>query len=316
MDSLTTILIFAVLLVVSILTITIIQKKEKEKAEIRQKISQYKYRAKQAMDILANFALIPIGLEARKVLMQYALTNLKAAEQLNPQDGINNRNIELVKTEIQTPHFPVDSESLVIPTDLEELQKKVSQFSTLSKYITQISTSPAVNQELGKIASHNIITRIFELKICAHFQQGKELLEQRNYVKAQNQFISARDLLQQLPQKNEKLTQIETELLEVMGNKNSEKSTEINESKNIRTSDNHQSQDERNESVISDPNSAESSSDESNNDESNNEISNRDYSKNNNTDKNSLNDNVPNNDEVNKSQALDSNDVFGPKKKW
>jgi hypothetical protein len=216
MGSFSIIIIIAIVLVVCVVAITIIQKKEQEKALLRQKISQYRYRANQASNILSNFSQLPIGAEARQILMLQCLGNLNAIRKLAPHDVSAVKSIETLKESIKSPQSPADTQRLKIPSDMALLTKQISQLSTLAKFILkQHKTNKAISS-LAPVAVNKIMALISESKICAYIQQGKDSLSKHQYVPAQKSFIMAQQMMLKIPNKNERIKQLEIELQELI----------------------------------------------------------------------------------------------------
>jgi|GEM_PF-3133621 len=216
MSSYATIFGIIAVLIVCVVVIAFIQKKEQEKAALRQKIAQYRYRANQALTILSNIASLPVGTEARQILMQYALGHYLGIQKLAPSDQVNNRNIESLKTQVESPQSPADNQKLVIPNDIQQLKQQINNLSNLAKFIMRLSKSPAVTQSLVPIAVQKIMTLISESKICAYIQNGKESLSKHEYVPAQRNFTTAQQMLAKVANKNSRLQQLESELRELI----------------------------------------------------------------------------------------------------
>ena len=216
MSSIFVITIILIILVVCVVAITIIQKREQAKALLRQKISQHRYRANQASNILSNFSFLPIGPEARKIIMQYCLANLMAILKLSPGDNNAKNNIESLKLSIQNPQVVADGQRLKIPSDMILLNKQISQLSTLAKFILKLNKSNMAQTDLAPIAVNKIMTLISESKICAYIQQGKDSLSKHEYVPAQRSFIMAQQMMLKIQNKNERIKQLEIELQELI----------------------------------------------------------------------------------------------------
>ncbi len=216
MGSFSIIVVIVVILVVSVTAISIIQKREHEKALLRQKISQYRFRANQASNILSNFSQLPIGAEARQILMQYCLANLNAVKKLSPNDISAIKSIETLKENIQSPQSPADTQRLKIPSDMALLTKQISQLSTLAKFILKQHKTNRAASNLAPVAVNKIMALISESKICAYIQQGKDSLSKHQYVPAQKSFIMAQQMMLKIPNKNERIKQLEIELQELV----------------------------------------------------------------------------------------------------
>ena len=216
MSTFTTLVIILGVLVACVTIITFIQKREQEKAAIRQKIAQYRYRANQATTILSNLVQLPIGQESRKVLLQYALGNLVAISRLSPNDPVNSKNIQSIKLQAENPKSPADKQKLVIPHDPMLLKQQIAHLTNLAKFIMKLGKSPAVTSALVPVAVQKIMALISESKICAYIQQGKDSLSKHDYVPAQRNFTMAQQMLAKVPNKNNRLQQLEIELQELI----------------------------------------------------------------------------------------------------
>jgi len=216
MSSFGTIFIILIILVACVAALTIIQKREQQKAALRQKIAQYKYRANQASNILGNFTQQPIGKEARLVLLKYSMANLSAIKKLNPGEPNIDKSIEVLNKSIQNPKNPADTQKLTIPSDLTLLTKQVNQLSTLAKFILKINKMNLVPAQTAGVAVKRIMGLISESKICAYIQQGKESLSKHDYVPAQRSFLMAQQMMAKIPDKNQRLVALESELQELI----------------------------------------------------------------------------------------------------
>ncbi|MET1255338.1 hypothetical protein [Aliikangiella maris] len=212
----TIILSITIILIGCVAVITFIQKREEQKAALRQRISQYRYRANQASTILSNISHLPVGPETRKILIQYTLANLKAIQHLVPDDSTNNRNIDILKENLNQPASPVDSQSLNIPSDLEQLKVQINQLSKLAKYILKVRKTSGGLSGLVPQAINRIMGLISESKICAYIQQGKDSLAKHEYVQAQREFSTAQVMMAKVTNKNERLKKLEKDLLELI----------------------------------------------------------------------------------------------------
>lgn len=216
MSTFTTIVIFIVILFACVSVLAIIQRREQEKQVLRQKIAQYRYRSNQAMGILTKQASMPIGPEARKIILQYAIGNLLAIKKLAPQDANNEKNIETLKQQANNPESPADKQKLVIPNDPNLLKAQINTLSNLAKFLLKLNNNPAVNATLIPVAVKRIMALISESKICAYIQQGQECLSKHEYVPAQRNFTMAQQMLAKVPEKNARLQQLHLDLQELI----------------------------------------------------------------------------------------------------
>jgi len=216
MNSFVIIIVIIVILFISVSAIAVIQKREHEKALKRQRIAQYRYRTNQAETILTNTSQLPVGPEARKIILQYGLANLLAIRQISPDDSTNNKNIQSFQSRLENPNAAVDKQKLVIPHDVSLLKKQINGLSNLAKYIVKLNKSKAVSSELVPVAANKIMALIAESKICAYVQQGKSSLENHEYVAAQQSFTMAQTMLTKIKNKNGRLNQLAVELQELI----------------------------------------------------------------------------------------------------
>lgn len=212
MDSLGTIIIIAFFLIASVAGIAVIQKREQEKAKIRQQVAKFRYRANEAGSILENFSAIPIGQEARALLLQYIFLNLKQACKLTPNDHLLNSNLENIKKQLENTESNIDKQRLNIPKDHQQLNVLISNLSKLGKYLLKFKTMKAMAVSKVPLAINKIMLLISEAKICAYIQQGQKALAEHNYVSAQRNFQVAQQMLNKFTNKNSRLTSLESEL--------------------------------------------------------------------------------------------------------
>lgn len=216
MNSIAIIIISVIVLIICVVAISIVQKREQEKALLQQKIGQYRYRANNAANVLSNFSQLPIGIEARQIIMQYCLANMKAIAKLSPTDLAVKEKIESLTKSIQSASSPADQQKLAIPSDLNLLTQQVNRLSNLAKFILKLNKSNLVQTNLVPIAVNKIMALISESKVCAYIQQGKEHLSKHEYVPAQRSFIMAQQMMLKIANKNERIKQLEVELQELI----------------------------------------------------------------------------------------------------
>lgn len=212
MDSLSTIFIIASVLVIAVMGMTYVQRKEEAKAKIRQQITQYRYRANEAVQILDNFSKVPIGLESRTLLLQYAQLNLVAALKLSPSETTISNNLASVKLELKKPSSAIDSQMLQIPDDINQLTLLLKNLSKLGKYLQKFQSITSMNTNSIPIAVNKLNSLIAESKITAFAKQAKKALANGDYVNAQRNLQTAKNMLKQIPQKNSRLIKLAEEL--------------------------------------------------------------------------------------------------------
>ncbi len=215
MESLSIIITIVVIIFVSVAGITFAQKKEQARAALVQQIAKYKYRANEAGRILENFAHIPIGMESRKLLLQYAQLNLQQASKLKPSDQSIKKNLSSIQAQLEAPSSPVDNQRLTIPSDTEQLNLILSKLSTLGKYLLKFQSINALGSANIALAVNRLNLLTVEIKITAYSQQAKKALANKDYVNAQRNFQIARNMLSSVAQKNNRLTKLEQEIIEL-----------------------------------------------------------------------------------------------------
>lgn len=204
------------MLIASVAGIAMIQRREQAKAKLRQQIAKYRYRANETANILENFSNIPIGEEARRLLLQYIQLNLSAANNLAPNDQIISRNLVSINQKLENPQSNVDKQRLTIPTDFQQLNILIKHLSRLGKYMMRFKKIKAMNTTLVIPAVNKIMLLISEAKICAYIQQAKRALLEHNYVNAQRDFQIAQQMLDRFNNKNSRLQALELELKDLV----------------------------------------------------------------------------------------------------
>jgi len=215
MASFSTLLTIAVVLIVCVVGMTIVQQREQAKAKLRQQIAKYRYRANEAANILENFSQVPIGLEARQLLLQYVQLNLSVARKLAPSDAIIAKNLHSVNIQLKSPASNIDKQRLKIPQDLQQLNVLIQHLSKLGKYLMMFKNIKSMNTKIVNPAVTKITLIISEAKICAYIQQAKTALQEHNYVSAQRGFQVAQQMLDRFSNKNSRLVALESELKEL-----------------------------------------------------------------------------------------------------
>jgi len=222
MDPFYIIIIIAIVLFVAVAGIGVVQKKEQAKAALRQQIAKYRYRANETANILDNFSSVPIGEEARTLLIFYIKLNLTAARKLAPSDPVLAKNLENINHQLQTPQSDVDKQRLNIPKDSQQLNILIKQLSKLGQYLLKFKAIKAMPAAKVPLAINRIMILISEAKICAYIQQGKKSLTEHNYVNAQRNFQTAQQMLDKFTNKDSRLITLESELKELANLKPSE----------------------------------------------------------------------------------------------
>lgn len=216
MESFSTILIIFVVLIASVAGIAVIQRREQAKAKLRQQMAKYRYRANETANILENFAAIPIGEEARRLLLQYIQLNLSAANTLDPNDPLIARNLLSINQKLENPQSNIDKQRLKIPSDFQQLSILIKHLSRLGKYMMRFKNIKAMNTTLVMPAVNKIMLLISEAKICAYIQQAKRSLQEHKYVNAQRDFQIAQQMLDRFNNKNSRLQSLEIELRDLV----------------------------------------------------------------------------------------------------
>ena len=216
MGTLSTIIIISVIIFACVVGVTIIQRREQEKARIRQEVAKYRYRANETANILSNFSTTPIGAESRTLMLKYIQLNLAQAIKLAPGDSALKNNLASVTQQIANVSSKVDSQRLVIPRDPAQLNQLIQQLLKLGKYLLRFKAIKSLDSNLISVAVKKISLLTSEAKICAHIQQGQNSLASHNYVKAQSNFQTAQQMLDRFDSKNSRLLALETELKELI----------------------------------------------------------------------------------------------------
>ncbi|MGX5174474.1 hypothetical protein ACUR5C_10690 [Aliikangiella sp. IMCC44653] len=211
-----TIISIVVLLVASVLAITFVQRREQQRALMRQKVAQHRYRANQAMQILHNINDFPVGPETRQLLLKYALANFNAIDSLSSSEINNFKNIQHAEQLLKNTQLPVDNQRLNIPADLDILKKQISSLSSLAKFLLKLNKRSDVDSNLVNASVRRILGLISESKISAHIQQGRRFQAKQELVQAQESYQSALKMLKSITNKNERLQSLKKDLLELI----------------------------------------------------------------------------------------------------
>jgi hypothetical protein len=216
MTQIGTIIIIIAVLFVCVVAITVMQKREQERARIRRQIARCKYRANEAGDILHNFSKLPIGHETRLILMQYMKANYLMAQALAPDDAVINNNLATIEVALTNPPSSVDSQPLHISQDMAQTTALVAKLNKLAKYILKIRNLKGIDPALISPSINRLMSLITEAKICAYIQQGKHALGSNEQITAQRLFGFAKGMLDKVSNKNDRLKMLEQELNELM----------------------------------------------------------------------------------------------------
>ncbi len=207
-----TIALIIFILLLCVVLITFIHKREQERSRIRQIIAKHKYRANIAADILSNFSQLPIGINARKMLMQYIQGNYLAALKLMPSDEQIQRNLDTIQLALNNPPPVIDQQRLVIPSEFDHVKLLIGKLNTLAKFLLKIKAAKGVDPMLVNPAVSQIMGLISEAKICAYMMQGKEFSQRKEYTTARHIFLMAKTMLSKIHNKGDRLEQLENEL--------------------------------------------------------------------------------------------------------
>jgi len=214
MESASSLLIMAVVIVASVIGISIIQHREQAKAKLAEKISKYRFRASEASRILDSFSQVPIGGETRSLLLKFIQLNLAKMQQLSPTNASINNSLAAINQKLQAPNLEIDQKKLIIPSNGEQLNLLIKNLAQLGRYLNKFNTIAELSPKVPA-ATAKISLLITEGKICAYIQQGQKSLFEHNYVNAQQNFQVAQKTLNQIKNKNPRLTQLEKELHEL-----------------------------------------------------------------------------------------------------
>ncbi len=215
MESLSTLLIMAVVIIASVIGISVIQRREQAKAKLAEQISKYRYRANEASRILDNFSNIPIGGETRAILLQFIQLNLSKMHQLSPGNTPVQASLEAINQKLKAPSLKIDQSRLVIPKNNEQLKLLIKNLGQLGRYLEKFNSIAEIKPKIP-LAINKISLLIMEAKICAYIQQGQKALFEHNYVNAQQNFQIAQKMLNKITNKNPRLSQLEKELIELV----------------------------------------------------------------------------------------------------
>lgn len=216
MGSFSTIIVIVVVIGMCIAGISIIQRREQEKARIRQQVSKFRYRANETGSILSNFSKIPIGAESRSLMLKYIQLNLQQGLKLMPHDLSLQNNLKSVTEQMSNAGSSVDSQRLLIPKDIGQLGQLIQQLTKLGKYLLRFKNIKAMDSNLVSVAVSKISLLIAEAKICAYIQQGQNHLAKHDYVLAQSNFQTAQQMLAKFSNKNSRLIALENDVRELV----------------------------------------------------------------------------------------------------
>jgi uncharacterized membrane-anchored protein YhcB (DUF1043 family) len=114
--------------------------------------------------------------------------------------------------QLENPTSAVDNQTLQIPDHFDQLTLLVKNLSKLGAYLRKFQTITAMNTNSIPIAVNKLNLLIAEAKITAFAKQGKKALANGDYVNAQRNLQTAKNMLKRFPKKNNRLEKLAAEI--------------------------------------------------------------------------------------------------------
>ncbi|WP_144394925.1 hypothetical protein [Pleionea sediminis] len=191
---------FIITLIIAILVVAVaasgyFQYREQQKAEKRQKLSKFRYRARQGQDLYDKFYDLPIGGSSRLVILQYIAQNLQKALNVEPSLSDLSQTLDMIKQKITTPEAPADKQKLRPPSDPQELVVLMGRFKNLMRFIHKIGKTPGIDITAASNSLTHLKAIYLNLQTHTFIGVAKKRASEKNFVQALQYLENAKKLL-------------------------------------------------------------------------------------------------------------------------
>jgi hypothetical protein len=189
------VIIIVTLLLVGVAVSAYIQYKEQLKAQKRQQIAKFRYRAREGQEIYDRFDDYPIGSHARRVILQYIAQNLSQALTLEPNQPDIKQSLETVNQKLNSPDVASDSQALTVPGDAQEIVVLMGRFKSLMRYIHKIGKTPGVEISTASKALVSLKKLYLKLQTQSYFAIARKSAYEKNFIQAMQYLDNAKKSL-------------------------------------------------------------------------------------------------------------------------
>jgi hypothetical protein len=176
--------IIVVLLVLGVAASAYIQYKEQLKAQKRQQIAKYRFRAREGQEIYDRFDEYPIGSHAKRVILQYIAQNLNQALALDPSQSDIKQSLEEIHQKLNSPEIASNNPSLSIPSDAQEIIVLMGRIKSLMRYIHRIGKTPGVEISTASKALANLKKLYMKFQTHTYFSIARKSAYEKNFIHA------------------------------------------------------------------------------------------------------------------------------------
>ncbi len=187
--------LIVVLLVLAVATSGYFQFREQQKAERRQKLSKYRYRARQGQDLYDKFFEFPIGGHTRLVILQYIALNLQKALQVEPSLTELSQSLDMINQKIDAPETPADKQRLKAPSDPQEMVVLMGRLKNLMRFVHKVGKAPGIDMTAASNSLNHLKTLYLSLQTHTYIGVAKKRANEGNIIQALQFLDNAQKLL-------------------------------------------------------------------------------------------------------------------------
>ena len=207
---------------------TYLQINEQRKAEKRQRVAKFRYRAREGQDLYDQFYEVPIGRDARISIMQYIIQNLSKALEIDPSQKDVRQSLNYLTSKIKEPEAPADKSRHALSNNAQELIALMGKLRKLMHYLHRLSKIPGIDSSIANKGLHSIRLLYLELQTQSFVVVGKMAMSESKWGLAKQHFDSAKKVLLQQNITSSKTQAVLEELNQLLDDIKSRKKEETN----------------------------------------------------------------------------------------
>ena len=189
------IILIIILLVLAVGASVYLQYKEQVKAQKRQKIAKFQYRARYGQELYDRFSDLPVSGHTRTVILQYIVENLRKVLLVEPNDMNAKRNLDESSQKLANPELPADKQALQTPSDPQEMVVLMGRVKNLMRFIHKIGRLPGIDINSARQSLAKLKELYQNLQTHTYIAVAKKRLSEKSYAQALHYLDSAKRLL-------------------------------------------------------------------------------------------------------------------------
>lgn len=195
MSTTTIVIIIVTLLLLGVAASAYIQFREQVKAEKRQRIAKYRYRAREGQELYDRFFDFPIGPQARQVILQYIAQNLSMALNVEPNQPDVKQSLDSINGKLTAPDVPADSQGLNIPYDPQEIVVMMGKVKNLMRYVHKIGKTPGMDINVASKGLSHLKKLYLQLQTHTFIGVARKSADEKNFPQAKQYLENAKKSL-------------------------------------------------------------------------------------------------------------------------